>query len=550
MSVVRWGWRGPEITLAWGGVILLFTALVDGTRPWEDAILLSLLVLTTGRGKRTAAFVLAVLLSWASQPPLQLPTYWFCLTPLVWAWRSSAPRRYWAWEAFLVGVVMCWLGTPFTRDGLPKNSLIPHLFDCSLFGVQWIAIAGGLRLTRRLPPLLRELIAAALATGCEVLQAVFGLPWIFMALALPAAPTPLAQWACFTTIFGVSFLLYLLNFLWLPDSRKVGIRRWVPSMAGTAIAALAWFGGLAIASETVVQPLPFSALLVQPQASDYSSSLYANAVNRLVPLLRLTRGALADQADVDLVVWPESSHNDIPWPEGVEGAAPAAGSGVRIPSALIDLTGNISPEHRPPLLLGVPVRTQGMRFNSACLVQPDGAIQRHDKTVLVAFSETLPRLLNSNWVREQLLPTLFGLDAPFEPGNGYRLLMFTTRSGRTVRLGVSICYEMYFPWLPQYRRAGEADALVHLTNESWVAGHSSLAQLENWVCQYRAIETRRWQLLCTTMGNSAVVDPGGHVRARLRGNPGTVRAPFGPARSDASKWDADGAGPGKGNVAR
>jgi apolipoprotein N-acyltransferase len=443
------------------------------------------------------------------------------------------------------------LGGPFARDGLPKNTLIPGLFLCSLLGAQWIAIAGALRLTRWLPSIVRDLIAAALATACEALQAIYSLPWAFLALALPAAPTPLAQWARFSTIFGVSFLLYLLNFLWLPDTRKVGIRRWLPSIAGATLAALAWFGGLAIESKAAVQPLPFSALLVQPQQSGYSNSSYANAVNRLVPLLRLTRGELAEQADVDLVVWPESSCGDITLPEPTVAATPATGSEVRvggegagadprgIPGGLSNLPGRISTENRQPLLLGANVRAGRVLFNSACLVDPDGAIQRYDKTILVPFTETLPPLFKNSWFREQVLPT-FGLNAPYEPGDGYRLLTFTTKSGRTVRLAVSVCYEMYFPWLPQYRRADEADAVVHLTNEGWAAGHSGLAQLENWVCQYRAIETRRWQLLCTTMGNSAVVDSRGHIRASLRGEPGTVRAPFGPARPTASKSDADG----------
>jgi apolipoprotein N-acyltransferase len=99
---------------------------------------------------------------------------------------------------------------------------------------------------------------------------------------------------------------------------------------------------------------------------------------------------------------------------------------------------------------------------------------------------------------------------------------------------------MYFPWLPQYRRGDEADALVHLTNEGWTAAHPGLSQVENWVCQYRAIETRRWQLLCTTMGNSAVIDPRGEIRAVLRGERGAIRAPIGPEHRDASKSDADG----------
>lgn len=141
-----------EAWLLWGGVLFLFSLLVGGTRPWEDFLLLALLVVTTGGGTRSVAFVLAAALTWASGPGLQWPTYWICLTPLAGVWRSAAPARRWPGEAFLVGFVTCWLGTPFIRDGLPSNGWVPHLFGCGLAGVQRVGVALALRAARRLPP--------------------------------------------------------------------------------------------------------------------------------------------------------------------------------------------------------------------------------------------------------------------------------------------------------------------------------------------------------------------------------------------------------------
>ena len=68
---------------------------------------------------------------------------------------------------------------------------------------------------------------------------------------------------------------------------------------------------------------------------------------------------------------------------------------------------------------------------------------------------------------------------------------------------------MYFPWLPQYTRSREVDAIVHLTNETWTVDSHMISKFEDWTCQYRAIETRRWQLVCAMQGNSAVIDPSG-----------------------------------------
>jgi apolipoprotein N-acyltransferase len=140
------------------------------------------------------------------------------------------------------------------------------------------------------------------------------------------------------------------------------------------------------------------------------------------------------------------------------------------------------------------------QFNSALLVSPDGSIQRYDKRLLVV-----------------------GAEGMYTPGDGYQRLSLRTRDGRELNLGVSICYEMHFPGLPQYRTRNHPELLIHLNNESMYRAYPGEPGHGTWACQYRAIETRTWQLVCATWTRSVVIDPRGKVREILGPWPGTIR---------------------------
>jgi hypothetical protein len=89
---------------------------------------------------------------------------------------------------------------------------------------------------------------------------------------------------------------------------------------------------------------------------------------------------------------------------------------------------------------------------------------------------------------------------------------------------------------PQYRQQSEADAVVHLTNEDWVkSGQEMLSRYELWACQFRAIETHKWQLMCTTKGYSAIIDPRGVVCDSLPRRQGVLRIPARDSDSRARK---------------
>jgi apolipoprotein N-acyltransferase len=523
--------------------IIGIPAFVGPPSIWEDGAVLGLLIVTTGASRRSAALVLGAILCWASYALAPLPIYLICFVPLVWLWHYSGARRTWIWEALAVGFVMGWLVAPFMRASLPHYAVVAQMCACGLWSIRVVGFAACFQIARGWPAVFVAVPASLAATACEVLQAIYGFGGSCTAFSLPAAPTALAQWAYYVGPFGVSFLFYLLNCLWLPDMRLSIPWRYLPPAMASILLLLAWLGGYQIVSRVNVPPLSFTALIVQPD-----SDLIQGAAQRrpLLPRWRvldsLTRAALAEAGAVDLIVWPESALQASVWPDKL---APAGSVNTReYPNEITQLSGirigefqqYVMPHYLAPCLLGNDVIThEGQFYNSACLIEPDGIVSRHDKLKLTPLLEALPQWLPPAWSKTNLLPAV-GLDAPFEPGRSFRLLKFQARDGRRINLAISICYEMYFPWSPQYQRENKADAIVYLTNESWCLEYPSYSQFETWACQYGAIETRCWQLVCTTVGNSAIIDPRGVIRSSLQGKAGVIRTAslFEDASSDAA----------------
>jgi apolipoprotein N-acyltransferase len=336
---------------------------------------------------------------------------------------------------------------------------------------------------------------ALIATALEMFR-VTVLRWPLLVLAFPAAPTPMAQWSSAVGPFGVSFLLYAINFLWL--SARITWREsrtWASPLAAAACSALAWIGGERIAAGVPVGPIPVTALLVQPHRVVLPLQPEPTRDRDTAKLLdSLTRAALDAGPAVDLIVWPEAAlrgAGDGFGPPGAAGDEPSLGW----------LYHRRMPDYRTSCLVGAIVKGRdGRKYNSACLITPEGEMSRYDKRMLVV-----------------------GAEDAFAAGGDYRCLEFGDRGGRRVRVGVAICYEMHFPGLPQYRAAHRPDVFVHLNNESWYRHYPAMHLHGTWACQYRAIETRTWQLVCATWTGSAAIDPRGRLRAMLPPRPAVLR---------------------------
>lgn len=419
----------------------------------------------------------------------------------------------------MAGFIICWTTAASMRHlQIPANGAVLFAALCGVHGVLMIPIAVMVRGLRSWPVLIASPIGAILATlSREALAGLFGVDWLAHAIALPAAATHAAQWSAYIGQRGVAVLVLMLNLLFSANRtwqfEKLSLDRPMRLLLarGICVWAIMSATGALLASRTPEVRFPFRVMLVQPHVE--ATVLDFN--DRATALDVLTRSGLSTCADVDLVVWPESSID-----------ARGMVEDVLLPPKVIQ---NIRRESRPAYLTGV-VRTRPVdhtvygiptvrlaQMNSAALISSDGAVQYHDKQKLLPLIEYVPAWMKpagiSDWLRCGSL----------EPGLSNVPLRLRTHDDRPVVVAVAICYEKYFASLPQFQR--DYDAIIHLTENSWCRGNPLIPQIELWTCQFRAIETRTWQVLVSSWQDSGVIDPRGGVRQSVGSRAGWLVYP-------------------------
>jgi len=294
-----------------------------------------------GAVRRLLALAVVLMLP-AAFPPWELPCYAVCLAPLVWMWRGwgwmgregvvafrSAKERSFAErkatvgraavEGVAIGFAAAWLSSDFLRDALWSRGWILQVVACLAFGLQLGVVTVAICETRHLGFGRAALMTATVATLAEWVQARWGVAWPVMGLSVAVAETPLAQWTAMIGPFGIAWVLYLANFLCVLSPHKNGgvetvafrsakersfaerkATVWGP-LVSAGLIAIMWWGGVWIESKTLMGPLPFSALLVQPRVLLSNTSLIESLQN----IDRLTVANLKDNGPVDLVIWPE-----------------------------------------------------------------------------------------------------------------------------------------------------------------------------------------------------------------------------------------------------
>ncbi len=383
----------------------------------------------------------------------------------------------------MIGFTAAWITAPFLGAAVGTNGRWLMAIACGIFGVQWLAIAAVVRRTQSLSPAWSALIVALAAAGLEMARTNL-LDFPVLLVALPAATTPLAQWARFISLFGVSAIIYFISFLLVPNFRAATPFRWLTTISAVVFFGGAWIGGALIAADTPVPPLPFSAILVQPHGrSEITVNGQAGGLEAAHTADRLTTEALAAHGRPDLIIWPEAvlarstpDVSPLDHPPGDDGVD------------RLDLDvfrQRLMPRYGCQCLVGVSlVATDGKAYNSACLLGPDQGIARHDKLKLIVLAETLPAWLPA--AVKEALRRYFAVKAPYSPGDAYHPLLLKLADRPPRRLAISLCYEMHFPRMPQEREADAADVILHMTDESWFRGFTGHPQHGTWACQYRA----------------------------------------------------------------
>lgn len=245
--------------------------------------------------------------------------------------------------------------------------------------------------------------------------------------------------------------------------------------------------------------------------------------------LELSEQAVAEDPDLDLVVWPESvfagnlgevlaSPDTVPPPELGLSQAEYGERILRWQQALDrkyrDVAGRLNPkpaEAKTYLFGGTDTQelksSKATVHNSAVGLDPAGqVVGRYYKMHLVIFGEYLPLGNLFPWIYS-LTPMPQGITPGTEPQS------FPV-SGATVV--PSICFESTVPHLIRRQvrhaaaRAKQPLVLVNVTNDGWFWG-SSMLDMHLACAVFRSIENRRPMLVAANTGISAYIDGSGRV---------------------------------------
>ena len=200
-----------------------------------------------------------------------------------------------------------------------------------------------------------------------------------------------------------------------------------------------------------------------------------------------TTRSIPDDAELDLVLWPENTI-DVSVFAGSPIAGAIAGEAARLGA---------------PIAVGV---TEDPRVNSQIVVSPDGRIvDRYVKVRRVPFGEYVP-----------LRGVLESLGAPIErvgrDANAGIGPAFVDLPDGT-RLGVVISWEVFFAGRAREGVKAGSEAILNPTNGASYTG--TIVQTQQIASsRLRALETGRWVVQAAPTGFTAIIDADGTVRQR------------------------------------
>jgi apolipoprotein N-acyltransferase len=324
---------------------------------------------------------------------------------------------------------------------------------------------------------------------------------------------PLIQIADFSGVYGVSFIIMMVNvciYMSLRGARhcSCGGRRsnpWFLSMACLILIASYAYGFFRLNEKniaknsikvSVIQGNILQELKWDPDAQSMIIEKY----------IALTKMSALDNPD--LLIWPETS-----FPGFFE-----------IDREMTDRVLNLAGEINIPILIGTNTeksltpRRWGLNptyaveetgyFNSAVLVSAKGKIvDMYDKIHLVPFGEYVPFSKKIPVLHDLVLGEL----GEFTPGKESKIFNFRTpNSELRTKFGVLICFEDIFPELAKNLVKNGAQFLVVITNDAWYG--KSPAAYQHAACSvFRAIENRVPIVRSANTGYSCFIDSLGRI---------------------------------------
>ena len=320
---------------------------------------------------------------------------------------------------------------------------------------------------------------------------------------------PLVRLSSLTGIWGVSMVVvfpsvYLGNALkdgWIGATEFFGRHRIAPIVWGALfIASLAY--GFATRVDYSEAPT-WRVALIQQNADPWQGG--PAAYRRSLDIsLRLSREALAEDPEVDVVVWSETS---VVPPIDFHFRYRMNRDSFGIVSDLVTfletqevpyIIGNSSAR----LLRGEDGELERVDYN-AVIVYDDGEFgDPYRKTHLVPFTEHFPFRKQLPWIYDLLME-----NGSNHWGKGEEYTVFEVDG---VRFSTPICFEDTFGYIGREFVHRGAEVFVNLTNDLW--SKSVAASMQHMqMAVFRSTETRRSMVRSTNGGMTTIIDPNGRI---------------------------------------
>lgn len=432
----------------------------------------------------------------------------FSLVPLYIALRKCNSYRNASFSGILFGAVSTLTGSfwlAFFRDfafwtigGAVAGYMI---YNALLFPFLYRSLKA------RLP--FRAIWFTMIWTAYELLKSTgfLAYPWGLAAYSWNEV-IPMIQLASITGVYGISFLLVLLNssiaeWILRPRAAEQTQLQELTAFLAVLFSAALLFGTVRIAR--IPEPdTRLDMLLVQNNGDSWEPGAF---LNELTDLQNLTiQGLQLRDTDPDLIVWSETVLR------------------YAIPESLSFYTRNPSEypftsflEDLPSdLLTGAPFAidaAQGDFVNAAILLDRNAIVRQvYGKQQLVPFAETIP-FFEYPAVRDFFI-NVVGLRSMWLSGKENRLFEISDAEGRILSYATPICFEDAFSGITRDMARDGADFFINITNNSWSQTDSAQTQ-HLAAARFRSIETGRTLIRATNSGYTSIVDPWGRVTDSL-----------------------------------
>jgi apolipoprotein N-acyltransferase len=436
--------------------------------------------------------------------------YWLLNIPV-----TGFPILGWiALAAFLAlfPATWVWLSVPSTLDPRPSSWLDALK---QLYAAPW---------SQRASWALRT---AAIWVGLEMaLARIFGgFPWNLLGDSQYRI-VPLIQFASFTGVYGISFLVAwtsvsLLNaaasILAKPSQRSPWMAEIILPFAAVFVA---FFYGFHQLNQSALPRRELKVALVQPGIPQTLIWNPTNDLARFQDLIHLSEDALTNKPD--LLIWPEAAMPGLP----------------RYQPEFGEPIVNLAQKHHVWMLIGADdaeaTATETNYFNAAFLINPDGKPpQTYRKRGLVIFGEYIPL---ERWLPfiKWFTPITGSYTAgdravQFELGRrppARRELDLNSAGSETgvldhFQTSVLICFEDVFPHLARRSVEPDTDFLVNITNDGWF-GEGAAQWQQAAAATFRTVENGVPLIRCANTGITCWIDAKGRWVQKFNDKNGSV----------------------------